>query len=362
MLYIWPLFVFFSAPLFLPHIVYMISMVKAFVAKGRGRSPPAVAARPGTPAPSAPAQTAPSKPSKGVKAPVVNIARPTADRPPQSTGLRLLHDLFGNKTYYPLYGLTYLTAMFLVVRHNTIIHPFTLADNRHYMFYVFRYTILRGGAARYALVPVYALCSRLCWQALSGCNPGAWGQGTDECNESASVADQGGYISSPFASERMALSSEKVKAGEKEDAGEAGAPKVDIIGTLDEPESTSTVCPPTSTALLWLLATALSLVTAPLVEPRYFILPWVFWRLLVPAWPAHECVPSDEPSARLDQLPGLGWLFKMGKKFDLRLFLETAWQLAINLTTMYIFLLRPYKWRAADGSLMDDGRWQRFMW
>ena len=40
---------------------------------------------------------------------------------------------------------------------------------------------------------------------------------------------------------------------------------------------------PTSTALVLFLTTCLSLMTAPLVEPRYFILPWVMWRLLVMA-------------------------------------------------------------------------------
>jgi alpha-1,2-glucosyltransferase len=30
--------------------------------------------------------------------------------------------------------------------------------------------------------------------------------------------------------------------------------------------------------------------------------------------------------------------------------------------TGYIFLAKPFQWRAPDGSLLDEGRWQRFMW
>ncbi|CCU82504.1 Dolichyl-phosphoglucose-dependent alpha-1,2 glucosyltransferase/ALG10/DIE2 [Blumeria hordei DH14] len=55
------------------------------------------------------------------------------------------------------------------IKYNTIIHPFTLADNRHYMFYIFRYSILCHPAIRFLLAPIYAICSALpryfitCW-------------------------------------------------------------------------------------------------------------------------------------------------------------------------------------------------------
>ncbi len=90
----------------------------------------------------------------------------------------------------------------------------------------------------------------------------------------------------------------------------------------------------------------------------------MFWRLLVPAWPAHECVSHDDkPDAELGRVPVLGWLFRtVGKKIDVRLLLETAWFIAINVATMYAFLHRPFYWRAADGSLTDGGKLQRFMW
>src|SRR5256885_9976816 len=52
-------------------------------------------------------------------------------------------------------------------------------------------------------------------------------------------------------------------------------------------------------------------------------LPWVFWRLLVPAWR-----PSDKDT----NFSGLRWLRGMGT--DPRLLLESVWFLAINAGTM----------------------------
>ncbi|KAI7603002.1 hypothetical protein KC346_g12093, partial [Hortaea werneckii] len=58
----------------------------------------------------------------------------------------------------------------VVVWANTIVHPFTLADNRHYVFYVFR-LLLRPPWMRYAVVPIYILCAWACIQALGGGPP-----------------------------------------------------------------------------------------------------------------------------------------------------------------------------------------------
>lgn len=241
MLYIWPFFAFFSAPLLLPSLLKTLSAL----------TPPSL--------------------------------------------LTTAHTL-----------LTTLVSL-LVVRYNTLIHPFTLADNRHYMFYIFRYTILRSPAVRYALVSAYTACRWLVWDALAG------------------------YSSPPSPT----AVDTKTKANTPPAAPAAPA---------------STSPPSTSTAIFWLLATTLSLVTAPLVEPRYFILPWVFWRLLVPAWDATA-------------VSGSKWVHKLaGLGLDLRLVLETVWFVVINLGTMYIFLFKPFYWRGADGELLDGGNVQRFMW
>ena len=105
--------------------------------------------------------------------------------------------------------------------------------------------------------------------------------------------------------------------------------------------------------LLLLLASALSLVTAPLVEPRYFILPWVFWRLLVPAPSSSPAPATTTPHQSSTSTAALAVVA-----------LETAWFALINAATMYVFLTRPFYWRDASDSslLLDGGRVQRFMW
>lgn len=279
MLYIWPLFAFFSAPLLLPFLLW------------------------------------PSTSGSGQK--------PSNTQKPQKWYAICLS----------IAGHTSLILVALAIVHfNTIIHPFTLADNRHYMFYVFRYTILRGPWVRYALVPAYVLCWSICWKALGGSQP-RYGA-ADFVKEDAQKQGTEG--------KKSRTKSVKIKDS-----------RMDAVLSVN---------PPTlSTALLWLLATALSLITAPLVEPRYFIMPWVFWRLLAPAWPAYMPPVS---SRRSEAGPGhlMDTVLSIGQRFDLRLFVETAWFLVVHLATAYMFIARPFYWRAEDGSLLDGGRIQRFMW
>lgn len=285
MLYIWPLFAFFSAPLLLPYLPW----------------PLPVNSTPG-------------------------LSGNTLKRSEVPTMQSWYHTCLSIASY------ACLTAAGLAIVHfNTIIHPFTLADNRHYMFYVFRYSILRGKLVRYALVPAYVLCWSICWKALGGSRP------------MHDTADVGRKDVQKQESESRTSRPESVQIKE---------PHTD---------ATLSVEPPTiSTALLWLLATALSLITAPLVEPRYFIMPWVFWRLLVPAWPARTPSVSSRKS---EGSPGrLDWILSLGERCDLRLLVETAWFLAVHLVTAYLFIARPFYWRAEDGTLLDGGRVQRFMW
>ncbi|XXG99460.1 hypothetical protein Hte_005799 [Hypoxylon texense] len=279
MLYIWPLFAFFSAPLFIPQLMDW-SVFNFQTLTGSA---------------------------------VLSNRTPTTKggpKPSQSAALKTFNWLGSCRTTHSIVVLAgALGAATLIVRYNTIIHPFTLADNRHYMFYVFRYTILRARWIRYALVPIYVLCGWLCWTALRGTS--------FPTEPSPSPAD------------------EKQPASSKS-------------GTSSQPNrNLDTASPPTSTALVLLLSAALSLATAPLVEPRYFILPWVFWRLLVPARPA---LPASVPAS--GSLVSR-WLVSV---------LETAWFLLVNAVTMYIFITRPFYWRAPDGTLLDGGRVQRFMW
>ncbi|KAK6828399.1 Dol-P-Glc:Glc(2)Man(9)GlcNAc(2)-PP-Dol alpha-1-2-glucosyltransferase [Apiospora arundinis] len=292
MLYIWPLFAFFSAPLFLPQTLRCLNAAYRFVT---GSSPSSA--------------TTPSPVTRRVSSHSTQLEK--------SALLKAFNVVFSNG---PILSVLLVAACLiiglLIVHFNTIIHPFTLADNRHYMFYIFRYSILRGFLVRHALVPVYVFCGWLAWSALYDSKP-SW-------SHVHSSEPSGSFFKGPSTSSTEVSQS-----------------------------------PPTSTVIILLLTTALSLMTAPLVEPRYFILPWVFWRLLVPAWSMDDLlgtlqiVTDKSPPTRL---------VRIGNRFDVRLVLESMWFLLINAMTMYIFLTRPFFWKAEDGTLLDGGNVQRFMW
>ncbi|KAI0128127.1 glycosyltransferase family 59 protein [Hypoxylon sp. NC0597] len=296
MLYIWPLFAFFSAPLFIPQLLSMLTLVlKPF--------------------------------TSSAKAPLPRRNSKETNDPKQTAALKVFNQLGSNHTAHTIIVLAgALAVATLIVKFNTIIHPFTLADNRHYMFYVFRYSILKTWWVRYAFVPVYVVCGWLCWTTLQG---------------SPSDATHGAHqlLQTPFRTKSQASSKPQASRAPKKASEQSSGSPSHPSQSLDH----ATIPPTTSSVLILLLSATLSLITAPLVEPRYFIIPWVFWRLLVPARPT---LPgSDSPVSR--------WLVP---------FLETAWFLVVNVTTMYIFITRPFYWRGPGGELLDEGRIQRFMW
>ncbi|KAH6634665.1 glycosyltransferase family 59 protein [Chaetomium sp. MPI-SDFR-AT-0129] len=298
MLYIWPLFAFFSAPLAIPSIISGLT------------------------------------------------------RPIQYTK-SLLH-LTSTRTALTSipYLLLTLAISVAVVQYNTIIHPFTLADNRHYMFYVFRYTILRSHTVRLGLVAAYTASRWLMWDQLAG------------------VSHE------PTAAEALADGKEQQASKQANQQPEPNAEPNPLpwLTTTSTSLISSTIPPQTSTALLWLLTTSLSLITAPLVEPRYFILPWVFYRLLIPAWSISGLAPTRNGSAAREEASSrqadttatgfgpLAWVRGVGAKVDVRLVVETVWFVGINVVTMYVFLAKGFYWKGPDGELLDEGRVQRFMW
>ncbi|KAF2962850.1 hypothetical protein GQX73_g10722 [Xylaria multiplex] len=289
LLYIWPFFAFFSAPLFIPHILNIVITVYQ-------------------------------------KSTSLVRQQPSAAPPKRASSI---HSVIA-----ALVGCGALVVALLIVRFNTIIHPFTLADNRHYVFYVFRYSILRAWWIRYALSPAYVVCAWLCLVALRG-----------------SEVSQGRWIRSPFTTAPSETPPSIPSKGSK---------GTNISRTEADSES-----PATSTMLIFLLTTTLSLMTAPLVEPRYFILPWIFWRLLLPATP----IPSLSTPSQTSAVGSDTNQSKQSKDGSSRggnylpiLLLETAWFVLVNAATMYVFVTRPFYWRAPDGSLQDEGRVQRFMW
>lgn len=329
MLYIWPFFAFFSLPLLIPSGLSFLNMLtSAFT----------------TASPSA--ATANEKEKKKATKPL-----------PAPTGLLGAGiALFRSKVIYPIYLAGTFVLSLGVVRFNTIVHPFTLADNRHYMFYVFRYTIRRGGLVRAALVLPYTLARWMVWDALgghAGWSPAATRQPTAFVSYpfwTAPSADVKRQTEVPYPK-----CPEASTTAEARKAGEAA-----LKAQLEEDSlCLSTRSVPTSTALIFLLATALSLVTAPLVEPRYFIIPWVVWRLMVPAWRLRDHLPA---AGLLADNAAVRAVADWSAGYDMRLFAEGLWHVAINLATGYIFLCKPYVWRAEDGTVLEGGRLQRFMW
>ncbi|KAK5988111.1 Dol-P-Glc:Glc(2)Man(9)GlcNAc(2)-PP-Dol alpha-1,2-glucosyltransferase [Cladobotryum mycophilum] len=332
MLYIWAFFAFFSLPLFVPYVIQVIGTLKAAFSPHSQSSTTRI-----------------SVPSSGK---VSNAGKQDGNDTPAelSYPLRQVAALFNSRLLWPIYLLATFILSVLTVRYNTIIHPFTLADNRHYMFYVFRYTIRRATWIRYALILPYTLGRWMVWGILAGCSD--WmlgGRYGNACSAYYHSLRPSPFTSDPFERQKRSDTREAEDAAEKPKAQWEQAYARDPLIFSTEPV-------PTSTGLVFLLATTLSLVTAPLVEPRYFIIPWVMWRLMVPAWRLH-----DHNSDMFSSLAP-GSLLGFFRSYDMRLVLETVWFIAINLATGYIFLFKPYIWKAEDGTILDQGRLQRFMW
>jgi alpha-1,2-glucosyltransferase len=171
--------------------------------------------------------------------------------------------------------LTTTAIALFAVHYNTIVHPFTLADNRHYVFYVFR-LLRRHWTLKYLVAPIYVVCGVL----------------------------------SIYSS--VTLPTGQAAKSTKEYASKKNARLRQRMGLI----------------LVWLVTTALALTTAPLVEPRYFIIPWTLWRISV----------------------------SLDTQTNTSLWLETVWYGVINIVTGYMFLYRPFEWK------QEPGQAQRFMW
>lgn len=249
----------------------------------------------------------------------------------------------------------------LAVRYNTIVHPFTLADNRHYVFYVFR-ILLRHPVVRYLAVPVYIFCA---WTALLALGLPAQAQAQSQSQPPASTTSR----STPTTTTGVGI-------GKKTDDIPTGpSHNSSAVGTnaLYDPGRGCA----TSYILIWLATTTLTLITAPLVEPRYVILPWIMWRYGVASVPCHvssapaqgsqtaqgrgSCTTTTSPTTTTTTttktIPtSLRELGKMLQHGEHRLYVETAWFVLVNAVTGYMFLYRGFEW------VQEEGRVQRFMW
>lgn len=252
-------------------------------------------------------------------------------------------------------ALIVLPIMLAVVHFNTIVHPFTLADNRHYIFYVFRLLLGIHPAIKYAAVLAYFYCG---WAVVS-----AFGFSSIQKQprlvqvpstaKPATPAAKSAPAEQPKETRKSLRSARKTAPkNDKPSQQQPNPTSPEVLARIQEHliqrQKQQPEAPRVSFVLVWLAATTLSLVTAPLVEPRYFIIPWVMWRLHLPPSPtpaAFRQRPGDDNErARAD-------LATNASKF-----LETMWFIAINAVTGYVFLYKGFEWP------QEPGKIQRFMW
>lgn len=245
--------------------------------------------------------------------------------------------------------------MLAIVHFNTVVHPFTLADNRHYVFYVFRLLLGIHPAIKYAAVMAYFLCG---WAVIS-----AFGFSVIPApprllqlaptGKQASPAPKSATPEQPKGSKFSAKARKPAakKGIQQQNQPDPITPEVlaRIQESLIQRQKQQPQMPRVSFVLVWLAATSLSLVTAPLVEPRYFIIPWVMWRLHLP--------PSSTLAAFRKQKPqGEDERARTDFATNFPKFLETVWFIVINAVTGYVFLYKGFEWP------QEPGKVQRFMW
>ncbi|KAL4818941.1 tyrosyl-DNA phosphodiesterase-domain-containing protein [Aspergillus spinulosporus] len=242
-----------------------------------------------------------------------------------------------------------LPIMLAVVHFNTIVHPFILADNRHYVFYVFRILLNSHPYTRYVATLVYFLGA---WMIISamGYSPVTAAHGL-----ASVVRTQPPPASSASTDKRTEKTQQKPERKQKGftksalAASSAPAP-IDpkVLADLQEhirrrqrlEHETSRV----SFVLVWMTATALSLITAPLVEPRYLIIPWVMWRLHLPPSPTPVVYRRASDEKDLEA--------RIAVNFPL--FLETAWFVFVNVITGALFLRDSAHFPFSNYTIMDD--------
>ena len=269
---------------------------------------------------------------------------------------------------YPRKTITCITmaVMLVIVRYNTIVHPFTLADNRHYMFYVFR-ILLRHPLIKYLAVPIYFGCAWVTLAALGGLPPvrqaiqrGAGSRKRQSPGEkplpSSTQPDitptkrSNAQKSTLSSTSSRALTPAKTETPQQTDIAPLSPKK-------QKQQKQQVVGRRASFILIWLLATALSIITTPLVEPRYLIVPWLIWRLhMANPRPEEDSAPPAERPNTVRRKVFEALKAVLYERHDHRLWLETMWFLTVNLATGYIFLYWGFAWP------QEPGKVQRFMW
>lgn len=199
-----------------------------------------------------------------------------------------------------------------ILRAYAIEHPFLLADNRHYVFYLWRrllkpaiysHSFEELAQSETLLAKDFELAPSILKYVLSAAIFfSLWNVWTTLTNSiPASVHVRG--------------------RGFSRRGGKSFSPAIDLQ-SLTWPILLSII-----------FATLASLIPSPLIEPRYYILPYFFWRMYM--------TPTTAG--------------KRGNT-DFRFLREWVWYMLINAATVYMFLYKPFEWSHEPGVV------QRFMW
>ncbi|CDR39164.1 CYFA0S03e00364g1_1 [Cyberlindnera fabianii] len=188
--------------------------------------------------------------------------------------------------YLPFGVIFELLIVIFFIRFFTVVHPFLLADNRHYTFYIWRKIIGLTWYTKYLMAPVYHFSI---FTILSMLNENAF------------------YFSS----------------------------------TRELPFKRTAELPlkPTGISnLAYIFCVLATIVPSPLFEPRYYILPYIFYRVLVSV--QYETFFPGEPIQGITMR---------------RLGCELAWFLMINVVTLGIYVFYTFEWA-------DEPMLQRIIW
>lgn len=160
--------------------------------------------------------------------------------------------------------------LFNVIMNFTIIHPFVLADNRHFTFYIVKNFIIRTESSKFELIPIYHVSYYVIYKLfMENCNIDK----TKNNNYKRTIASPN-LLYSFFA------------------------------------------------------CTALSIVFSPLFEPRYYILPYIVFRIFVK--------PTDSPLLNF-------WIFK-DYNLKIRYVGECLWLWFWTQAIYLIFLQFTFEW------------------
>lgn len=212
--------------------------------------------------------------------------------------------LWLSRNFILLYKLRFLTrpirtifeifAIMLIIRYFTVVHPFLLADNRHYTFYLFKKIIGNNHKIiKYGLMASIYHFTLYSYMELLRPNELAFH-----------------YI-------------------------------------LPLPIKEPIELPLQLTHISWtalILCTLVTIVPSPLFEPRYYILPYFFWRLFItcnvePIW--RPLIIDKDSNIVVSSTNRLLW--------------EFLWFMLVNIITFFIFINRTFSWD-------DEPFLQRIIW